>query len=80
VPIIKKWVEELPIVLWVVRTTANRAMGETPFFLVYGAKAILPPKVRLNSPRVALFSLEEQADRRYTDLELLKEKRDIATF
>jgi hypothetical protein len=27
-----------------------------------------------------MFSEEEQPDRRYTDLELLKEKRDIATF
>ena len=41
----KKWVEELPTVLWAVRTTANRATGETSFFLVYGAKSILPPKV-----------------------------------
>jgi membrane-bound metal-dependent hydrolase YbcI (DUF457 family) len=40
----KKWIEELPIVLWVVHTTTNRAMGETPFFLVYGAKVVLPPK------------------------------------
>jgi len=27
-----------------------------------------------------MFSEEEQADRRYTDLELLKERRDIAAF
>jgi hypothetical protein len=27
-----------------------------------------------------MFSEEEQADHRYTDLELLKEKCDIATF
>jgi len=39
----KKWVKELPTVLWAVRTTANRATGEMPFFLVYGAEAVLPP-------------------------------------
>jgi hypothetical protein len=55
-------------------------MGETPFFLVYRAEAVIPPEVRPNSPRVAMFSEEEQPDRRYTDLELLEEKRDIATF
>ena len=76
----KKWVEELPTVLWAVRTIANQATGETPFFLVYGAEAVFLPEVRLNSPRVVMFSEEEQADRRYTDLELLKEKRDIAAF
>ena len=63
-----------------VRTIANRATGETPFFHVYGTEAVLLPEVRLNSPRVAMFSEEEQADRRYTDLELLEEKRDIAAF
>ena len=62
------------------RTTANRATGETSFFLVYGVEAVLPPKVRLNLPRVAMFSEEEQAGRRYTDLELLKENHDIAAF
>ena len=41
----KKWIEELPIVLWAVRTTANRDTGETPFFLVYGAEVVLPPEV-----------------------------------
>ena len=40
----KKWVEELPIVLWAVCTIANKATGEMPFFLVYGAKVVLPPK------------------------------------
>jgi hypothetical protein len=31
-------------VLWGNRTTPRRATGETPFFLVYGAKACLPRK------------------------------------
>jgi hypothetical protein len=38
------WVNELPSVLWGNRTTPSRAIGETPFFLVYGAKACLPQK------------------------------------
>lgn len=33
------WVEELPSVLWGIRTTPNRSTGYTPFFLVYGAQA-----------------------------------------
>jgi hypothetical protein len=33
------WVNELPSMLWGNRTTPNRATGETPFFLVYGAEA-----------------------------------------
>ena len=32
------WIEELPAVLWTNRTTPSRATGETPLFLVYGAR------------------------------------------
>ena len=38
-----KWVDEFSCVLWGNRTTPSRATGETPFFLVYGAEACLPP-------------------------------------
>jgi transposase InsO family protein len=40
-----RWIEELPSVLWGNRTTPSRATGETPFFLVYGAEACLPPRL-----------------------------------
>jgi transposase InsO family protein len=43
----KNWIEELPSVLWSVRTTPNRATGETPFFLVYGAEAMLPSELTM---------------------------------
>jgi hypothetical protein len=39
------WVNELPSVLWGNQTTPSRATGETPFFLVYRAKACLPPEI-----------------------------------
>lgn len=33
----RRWADEVPAVLWSLRTTPNRATGETPFSLVYGA-------------------------------------------
>jgi hypothetical protein len=39
------WAEELPYILWSLRTTPNRSIGLTPCFLVYGAEAILPSDV-----------------------------------
>nr|ABA95990.1 retrotransposon protein, putative, unclassified [Oryza sativa Japonica Group] len=45
----KKWVEELPSVLWVVRTTPTSSNKETPFFLVYGSEAMLPTELRHQS-------------------------------
>jgi transposase InsO family protein len=38
----RRWMKELPPVVWSLRTTPSRATGFTPFFLVYGAEAILP--------------------------------------
>jgi hypothetical protein len=56
------WVGELPSVLWGNRTTPSRATGETPFFLVYGVEACLPPEIIMGSPRVESFdeSVQEQ--------------------
>ena len=36
------WVEELPSVLWSLRTTPNRSTQYIHFFMVYGAEAVLP--------------------------------------
>jgi transposase InsO family protein len=48
----RKWLQELPAVVWSLRTTPSRAMGFTPFFLVYGAEAILPTDLEYGSPGV----------------------------
>ena len=49
------WVEELPSVLWSINTTPNRSTGYTPFFMVYGAEAVLPSDIRHDSPRVKAY-------------------------
>ena len=49
------WVEELPSVLWGIRTTPNRSTGQTPCFLVYGAEAMLPMDIIHDSPRVQAY-------------------------
>jgi hypothetical protein len=38
--------------MWSLRTTPSRSTGFTPFFLVYGAEAILPTDLECGSPRV----------------------------
>jgi hypothetical protein len=37
-----KWIEELPKVVWSHNTTVSRAIGFTPFKLLYGEEAMLP--------------------------------------
>jgi transposase InsO family protein len=48
----RKWLLELPAVVWSLRTTPGRATGFSPFFLVYGAEAVLPRDLEYGSPRV----------------------------
>jgi hypothetical protein len=38
----KRWIKELPSVVWSLRTTPSRATGFSSFFLVYRAEAIIP--------------------------------------
>jgi hypothetical protein len=42
-------------VVWSLRTTPSRATGFTPFFLVYGAEAILPTDLEYGSPRTRAY-------------------------
>ena len=46
----KKWAQEVPTILWSMCTTSSHATGETPFFLVYGAEAVLPLDIQIKSP------------------------------
>jgi transposase InsO family protein len=48
----RKWLQELPAVVWSLRTTPSRGTGFTPFFLVHGAEAVLPTDLEYGSPRV----------------------------
>jgi hypothetical protein len=48
----RNWHKELPSVLWALRTNVNKATIDTPFNLVYGAEAVLPPEIYLKSARV----------------------------
>jgi transposase InsO family protein len=48
----QKWLQELSSIVWSLKTTPSRATGFTPFFLVYGAEAILPTDLEYRLPKV----------------------------
>src|SRR3990170_2763136 len=56
----------------------NRSTGYTPFFMVYGAKAVLPSDIRHDSPRMAAYVEADNEKARQDSLELLDEERDLA--
>ena len=72
------WVEELDSVLWGLRTTPNRTTGFTPFFMVYGAEAVLPRDIIHDSPRVRMYEEREAELDRQDSLDALEEERDVA--
>jgi hypothetical protein len=37
-----RWLAELPLVIWGLRTQVSSATGISPFFLVYGSETALP--------------------------------------
>ena len=60
---------KLPTVLWSVRTTPSQATGYTPFFMIYGSKAILLTDLDYGALRVRVYdeqgaeaSLEDAMD------------------
>ena len=72
------WLDELPSVLWSIRTTPNRSTGYTPFFMVYGAEAVIPTDIIHDSPRVQLYTEQEVKEARENDVNLLEEQRELA--
>ena len=72
------WVEELDSVLWGLRTTPNRTTGYTPFFMVYGAEAVLPCDIIHDSPRVRMYEEREAELDRQDSLDALEEEHDMA--
>jgi hypothetical protein len=73
----RKWLQELPAVVWSLRTTPSRATRFTQFFLVYGAEAILPTDFEYGSPRVRGY--DEGANQRAREdlLDQLDEARIV---
>jgi transposase InsO family protein len=70
-----RWVDQLPSVLWGNWTTPSRATGETPFFLVYGAEACLPPEITMGSLRVQACNEELPEPQHHQDVDLVDERR-----
>lgn len=73
-----KWVDELPSVLWSLRTTPNRSIGYTPFFMVYGAEAVLPSDIEYDSPRVRGYEEEDAEESWKDDINAKEEARLLA--
>jgi hypothetical protein len=73
----RRWMKELPSVVWSLRTTPSRATGFTPFFLVYGAEVILPTDLEYGSPRTRAYDGRSNQTSREDSLDQLEEALDM---
>ena len=64
--------------LWGLQTMPNRTTGYTPFFMVYGAEAVLPCDIIHDSPRVHMYEEREAELDQQDNLDALEEVHDVA--
>ncbi|XP_065007630.1 uncharacterized protein LOC135674021 [Musa acuminata AAA Group] len=69
------WIDELPSVLWAMRTTPKTPTGESPYSLTFGTEAVLPSEVAIPTPRTADYSEEATGEGLRSNLDLLEERR-----
>jgi len=74
----KRWLKQLPAVVWSLRTSRSRATGFTPFFMVYWSEAVLPTDLEYGSPRVQAYDEDSCKTFQEDTLDQLDEARDVA--
>ena len=66
--------DELPSILWGLRTAPNRSTKFSPFFLVYGIEAVLLSDLKHNAPRISQYTEAEAEVARQDGVDLLEEE------
>jgi transposase InsO family protein len=75
-----KWIEELPKVVWGLRTQISRATRYSPFFLVYGSEAVLPADLIWTSLKIEQYDEGEVEHTQRLELDSTEEIRINATI
>ena len=74
----RKWVEELPHVLWIYRTTPRRSTRETPFSMTYGAELVISLETGFPTLKISSFSPDSNDNLLERGLDLIEERRENA--
>ena len=74
-----KWIQELPHVVWGLRTQPRKATGQSSFFLTYGSKAILLADIMWKSPRVEAYQEGEADEARQLELDSVEARINALT-
>jgi hypothetical protein len=75
----KNWHNALLNALWADRVTPKAAIGNSPFFLVYGREAILPPHILLPSLQLSQKVQEEECPPLQSRINALMKLEEVRT-
>jgi hypothetical protein len=70
-----RWMKELSAVVWGLRTQPSWNTGVSPYFMVYGAKAVLTSDIVFGSLRVEHFDQSLADHARELEINCTEEKR-----
>ncbi|XP_026450748.1 uncharacterized protein LOC113350856 [Papaver somniferum] len=76
----RSWHEKLPVEIWAYWAFPRTSTGVSPYSLVYGADAILPVEIKIQSARVSIASgvqwdATEASLSRIADLDMVEARR-----
>ena len=74
----RRWVEELPYVLWTYRTTPCRLTKKTPFSITYGVEAVIPLETGFPTLKISSFCPSSNNKLLEKSLDLIEERRERA--
>ena len=72
-----RWLKELLAMVWGLHTQASRNTGVSPYFLVYGSKAVLFVNIAFRAPRVEHYNEEQAIAVQTEDVDRAKEEHLI---
>ena len=72
----RRWVEELPHVLWTYKTTPRKSTGETPFSMMYRVEAVIPLENNFPTMRTSTFTSNGNSELLKKNLDLIEERRE----
>jgi hypothetical protein len=59
-----RWIKELPAMVWGLRTQPSCNTGVSPYFMVYGAEAVLLADIEFQSPWVENYNEDQVTEQR----------------
>ncbi|GJY58171.1 reverse transcriptase domain-containing protein [Tanacetum coccineum] len=76
----KKWIEEIPHVLWAHRTMIKSSNEDTLFSLTYGTEAVIPAEIKMPTYRTTVVDVVHNDDEIRLNLDLWEERRERAAI